>query len=284
LIYEEFGPAPRHATEVDCYWRFRLEPHDRGTLRHVIPPDGAISLCVVKAPIGIGVSILGPAYRAHVAEVRQGFVYAGARLRPGGGLQIPCAAPLDIAGQTLGEGGVDPALAAWLRHTLSGLFDDRPERAGDAAFDAWPFGRAADDPLVRRVVDELAEGNGGERIARLARAVDLSERQLRRRFSRAVGLSPKTFARVRRLRRACFLAVEAGSRMGSVSSEAGYADQAHLSREVLESFGAPPAAVAAYLRLIRHAAVREGACPKCSRLGTSKGHDDPRRSIEDIPC
>jgi len=58
----------------------------------------------------------------------------------------------------------------------------------------------------------------------------LSERQLRRRFLDAVGYGPKTLARILRFQRFLALA-KPGENLAALAYEAGYADQAHLTRE-----------------------------------------------------
>ncbi|WP_396594228.1 helix-turn-helix domain-containing protein [Brevundimonas sp. R86498] len=253
MIYEEYAPSAAIRRDVEAFWRFRLEDHEPERLRHVIPPDGAINLCLDRHADGaLTVAIAGPSDTAHVVDVTRGTVSVGARLRPGGGLRAPGAAPPAIAGRGLPEALMEPGLVRWIKTALVGLVEGEAT-AADAALAAWPFERAAEDRAVAAVADRIMAEHGRVRIDEAAAEAGLSERSLRRRFGVAVGLSPKTFARVRRLRRACVLSLEAGARLAPVSAEAGYADQAHLSREALESFGAPPAAVAAYLRQIRHA-------------------------------
>ena len=74
----------------------------------------------------------------------------------------------------------------------------------------------------------------------LAGALGLGERQLRRRFAAAVGYGPKTFARVERFRAALAL-VRAGEPLARAAAEAGYADQAHMTREIAALAGRTPA-------------------------------------------
>jgi transcriptional regulator GlxA family with amidase domain len=81
-------------------------------------------------------------------------------------------------------------------------------------------------------------------VPELAAAVGLGERQLRRRFAAAVGYGPKTFARVARFRRALYL-VRAGEPLAAAAAGAGYADQAHMTREVGALAGRTPGALAA---------------------------------------
>lgn len=72
------------------------------------------------------------------------------------------------------------------------------------------------------------------------------ERQLRRRFENAVGYGPATLVRVQRFQ--CFLALadsEPGTLLVRLAAEAGYADQAHLTRECRRLSGLSPAALLA---------------------------------------
>ena len=73
----------------------------------------------------------------------------------------------------------------------------------------------------------------GSRVDRLAEALGISDRQLRRRFHRAVGYGPKTLDRVLRFRRFVARVCEMAARDGDLArmaAELGYADQAHMTR------------------------------------------------------
>ena len=76
----------------------------------------------------------------------------------------------------------------------------------------------------------------------MARDLGLSERQLHRRCVAAVGYGPVLLRRVLRFRR--FVSrIDAGGASGDLAglaAEAGYADQAHLTRESRELAGLPP--------------------------------------------
>jgi AraC-like DNA-binding protein len=82
--------------------------------------------------------------------------------------------------------------------------------------------------VLREVVRLLRAGRG---VTAVGEAVGLSARQLRRRSLDAFGYGPKTLARILRAQRAIGLA-GAGARFADVAVDAGYADQAHLAREV----------------------------------------------------
>jgi AraC-like DNA-binding protein len=96
------------------------------------------------------------------------------------------------------------------------------------------------DPIAARVVAGL---DAGRRVHEIARLVGLSDRQLHRRCLSAFGYGPKTLDRIRRMQRV--LAAPASMPGARVAADAGYADQAHLAREVRALAGVP------YSRLTR---------------------------------
>jgi AraC-like DNA-binding protein len=100
--------------------------------------------------------------------------------------------------------------------------------------------------------DWVADGvlrmiRSGMDIASIATATGLSERQLHRRCLAAFGYGPKVLHRVLRFDRALRLA-RGGFSFADVAYEVGYADQAHLAREVKALSGVP------LTRLVRGAA------------------------------
>jgi AraC-like DNA-binding protein len=99
------------------------------------------------------------------------------------------------------------------------------------------------DPLVRRAAALMLEG---WRVESVTKEVALSERQLRRRFDRAVGYGPATLLRVQRFQRFLSLARQhPGTTLARLAFDAGYADQAHLTRECARLSGLTPKALLA---------------------------------------
>jgi transcriptional regulator GlxA family with amidase domain len=88
----------------------------------------------------------------------------------------------------------------------------------------------------------LLEGAAGAlRVDELAPTVGMTRQALARAFAEHVGVSPKQFARVVRMRRA-LARVEAARRVGwsRVALELGFHDQAHLTRELRALTGRTP--------------------------------------------
>ena len=102
----------------------------------------------------------------------------------------------------------------------------------------------APDPAVTWAARLLRDP--AARAEDVAAEVGLSLRQLRRRCQAVVGYGPKTLQRVLRFRR--FLSrVDARPDvldLAAIAAEAGYADQAHLTRECGKLSGLTPAALA----------------------------------------
>jgi AraC-like DNA-binding protein len=79
----------------------------------------------------------------------------------------------------------------------------------------------------------------GGSVRATAEGVALSERQLERLWQDRVGVGPKTFTRIVRFRRAV-IAASQGKPLADVAMAHGFADQAHLTREVVAFTGRPP--------------------------------------------
>jgi AraC-like DNA-binding protein len=113
---------------------------------------------------------------------------------------------------------------------------------------------AAPDPAVTHAASLLRDP--AARLEQVAAVAGLSARQLRRRFHDAAGYGPKTLQRVYRFQR--FVQRVDQRRSGqqgggvprdpwdiaTVALEAGYADQAHLTRECMALSGLTPTALA----------------------------------------
>jgi AraC-like DNA-binding protein len=198
------------------------------TLR--ILPDGCLDLIWVDG----GLVVVGPDTRAHVAVSAPGARYAAVRFPPGTGPAV-----LGVPAHELRDLTV-PLDALWPAGPVRRL-EQRVAEAPDpaSAVESLVADRLRDvegpDPTVRAVARLLRAGCP---VAATAAAVGLSERQLHRRCLPAFGYGPKTLARVLRLDRAVALA-RGGTPFATVAATAGYADQAHLAREVKALTGVP---------------------------------------------
>jgi AraC-like DNA-binding protein len=192
---------------------------------------------------GTRLVVAGPATRAVVPDASQSEVKLGVRFRVGAAalaLGLPADelrdrfVPLedlwpdgDELERRVGEA---PGAAARMRQ-LSKAMESRLREV------------PAPDGLVREAVHDLAAPRA--RVALVGRRLAISERQLRRRVERSIGYSPRTLARILRLQRFLALARRHPEDLAALAFKAGYADQAHLTRDCNALAGLPAAALLA---------------------------------------
>lgn len=106
------------------------------------------------------------------------------------------------------------------------------------------LGRLVEPPReVMFAWDRLTRSGGAVEVSRLATEVGWSRRHLSERFRREFGMPPKTMARVVRFDRARRMLMRSTRpSLGTVAATAGYADQAHMTRDWREFAGASPLA------------------------------------------
>jgi AraC-like DNA-binding protein len=97
------------------------------------------------------------------------------------------------------------------------------------------------DPLITAAVSWLDQGKVDTRIEDLVRYIGLSQSALERRFQRIIGVSPKNYASLIRLRRAVRLQAT-GVDLTTVAHVSGYFDQSHFIKEFRRAVGTAPSA------------------------------------------
>lgn len=233
MSYREHAPPPALVPWLACTWERCA--HDGESVR--VLPDGCVDVVWTERS---GTQIVGANTTAFVVSIEAGRRVVGARLRPG-------AAPglLGVAGEAVRDARV--AVEELWGSEGAGLARRLDENADPVAgLRAALLARAAraerPDHLVGETVARLARPDTV--IAGLAGELGVSERQLRRRVSAAVGYGPKRLARVLRLERA-LNAARAGEELARAAVEAGYADQAHFTNDCRALAGVPPSVVLA---------------------------------------
>ena len=250
----ERPPPEPFAEHVLALWTFDVDIPEGESALHTMWPDGCVSLSIV-ANHGTPASahVIGPRLRALRAPMRRGLVVRGMRLWPDTAASVLGVDPVAIrdltrpAAEVLGFGALSLARAVARAQDESEL---------ESVWEAWLAPRIAaaalPDPDVRFVVRRLIDSHGTCDIAAAAGDVGISMRTLERRFSAAVGLSPKQFARVRRVREAIG-AIAAGERR--LSTLARHAEQTPTSftREFRAVAGLAPMALMNELDQLEHA-------------------------------
>lgn len=251
--YREYAPAGALRPFVECFWTRDIDPREaepRATPQlHRILPDGCIDVVLTFSPHGDEpetAMIVGTMTKALViTPMNAPESFVGVRFRPAKAsafLEMPASEVTDLriaideiwpdANAVRDALAVEPNADARVRaleHVLTARLSPNALRP-----------TADVDEAVRRIVD--AGGTLG--ITRLAPALGVTRQHLARRFAELVGVSPKTFARVVRLKRAIEVArrIPLGQPVNwsMLALEVGYYDQSHLIDEFREMTGVTP--------------------------------------------
>ena len=233
--YAEWQPPAALRGAVACLWTGVVPGDADGT--SLILPDACSDLVWEQ---GTGCYVAGPDTGPFRAVTKAGTVTVGVRFRPSAGGQVLGLPLSEIRDQRVPLAELLPAAGKRLPATLD------PAEAAERALDVAGLlvAGAAPDRAMTQVATLLRDPSA--RTEDVAGEVGLSERQLRRRCHAAAGYGPKTLQRVLRFQRFVRM-LDAAARpvdLAAAAARAGYADQAHLTRESSALSGLTPAALA----------------------------------------
>jgi AraC-like DNA-binding protein len=233
--YVEIAPPPALAAFVECFWVHRVDGPPPPEGRRLLP-DGRANMVWIAQ---VGVRLAGPASTYLEPPPLERMLAFGVRLRPGAVSSLLRVEAAEVADTHVLLEAIDPRLADRIDARLAGARD--PQAAVVAL--AGELMRAladapAPDPAVRAAVRALDDPRGT--VADAAARAHVSERELQRRFLRDVGFAPKTLHRVLRFQRFMDHAQAPKVELAGAALLAGYADQAHLSREARRLAGLTP--------------------------------------------
>jgi AraC-like DNA-binding protein len=237
-IYRERAPDASLREHVRCVWVNDLSESQSEWVRVV--PDG----CVDIVWTGTDLIVAGPDTQCILDRLPRGTVVVGVRFHPGAAsawLGLPVSELVNSRA---------PLAELW-RSDADRLFDNvtgnRCTQGIAAALETFLLRRLPEVGLADKQIAFLRRAAGDKcqpaavRLDQIAAHVGMSERTLRRRCLGAFGYGFKTLNRVLRFQR--FLSLGTQSFKGSlaeVAASAGYADQAHMTREVQLMSGVSP--------------------------------------------
>lgn len=238
--YREFAVGGALAGAVRCAW-LHSAPVESDAARVAVVPDGCVDLLWTEG----GFMIAGPDRTAAFPRLRPGATVLGMRFKPGIARHL-LRCDLDaltgkvVAFDDLWPGGFNAhherLLAAGdtvkrlrlLRDIFADEMHDPPEMRRDAA------------ALEALCMHPPAEG--------IAAALGVTERTLRRISTAEFGYGPKTLARILRLQRLLGRIGEPDTALAELAAVTGFADQAHMSRDVLSLTSLTPGEILRQMR------------------------------------
>jgi AraC-like DNA-binding protein len=223
--YREW-PAPDAADVALCWWEQRVGSGTEGYVQRVIP-DGCSDVIVSAGGAAV---VVGPTMAVALPRLAPGSHLRGLRFRTEALASVLGLPGTEIRDLTVPLGAIMPASAA--RAMADAVWEQRTPA---------PLRAAVVDGRVRYAVRRILASEGA-RAAEIAEEIGATGRHLRRILLDHTGLGPRSLQRVARLQRFLRLADREwpAANLAIMAAVAGYADQAHLSREVRDLAGTTP--------------------------------------------
>lgn len=256
LSYHEAAPSEDVSQLVLSFWEFTSAGEDFGTIDHEIFPDGCISLFYLRNE---KFNFQELAFNALHLESVTTTVFPkstlwGMRFSPAACANILRSDPANFKVLPKTEAEAFPHLTDGLLEELNACQNfDEAVAVYENRLKNLDFGQNSYDAKIAHALKIIEETGGEIKIAELAAALNLSTRQFERRFKASSGLSPKQYARTRRLRATAVALVENEKiNWANRAAEMGFADQSHLTHEFVSVTKRSPNSFAEKVGQIKH--------------------------------
>jgi AraC-like DNA-binding protein len=238
--YAEVDPAASLRAHFKCLWFHRMP--DDANIPIAVVPDGCVDILWADGKL----KVAGPDRTAVVETIAAGSTIVGLRFQPAAAVNWLRSPMWELVNRRVALedfwGGEARRLADWIGEAGTPRQIARRLQLGMSRIEARI------DPPDQQMKAIYAFCNPTNPVSlsvtNMADRLGVSERTLRRRCHHVFGYGPKTLERILRFQR--FLALARRGKeigMASFAMEAGYADQAHLSREVRYFSGLSPGTV-----------------------------------------
>ena len=236
--YREYLPPVALREHVLCFWTQSIQ-RSAAVYAHRVLPDACVDLVFFQ---GRPPAVIGPWTESFIAQLAPGTRITGARFHPG-----KAAAILDLPASELlnQEAGIREIWGAAARAPFANIGELPTFRASKFALEAALLRHlrnvAPADTTVTAAIQWIAR-RPRARIAELSQLAGISNRQMQRKFSAAVGYAPKMFQSVLRFQRLLYVASNGVGKLSlaDLAARSGYADQSHMNREVRRFAGKSP--------------------------------------------
>ncbi len=251
--YEEHAADPALAAHVHCTWLFE---GDEDGAEQAVPPDGR---CELIAHFGRPYDerggdgawhaqptllFAGQLTRPLVLRSHGAVAVLGVRFKPAGAWAFAGAPLSSCTDRRLDLAALHGAAAVSTLRAQLGDAADAPGRSAVLSrYVAAQVARRDDrrDAAVEACVERTLASEGRVSLAELGALAGLGERQLQRRFAEVVGISPRTFGSVVRLRRVFDALRDAPwSTWSERAQSAGFFDHPQMARDFRRLLGTAP--------------------------------------------
>ncbi len=256
MFYREIAPSLEVEHLILSFWEFTAQSENSVPVTHEVFPDGCISLFYYRnknADVNL-LFINDLSLDTVKTQIYADDVYWGMRLSPSACAKILRVNPSKIQSRPL----IEPEN---FTHLIDGLLAklnlcqnfEEAIKIYQTKIKSLELTVADTDDKIAGAVRIIEENRGEVRISEIATMVGLSVRQLERRFRASAGLTPKQYARARRIRATAINLLEKSEmNWANRAAEMGFTDQAHLTHEFSTLTGRSPNSFADKVKRIEH--------------------------------
>ncbi|MCW3464948.1 helix-turn-helix domain-containing protein [Chitinophaga nivalis] len=252
MNHQTYPPHPDLATLVECYWTLE-SPKEKTPEKNTIVPDGAMKMIF------------------HYGDLFKQYTEEGSSMLPRCFVIGQLTRPLEV--EPTGETGIFfvrfhpygflPFTTIPIKEMentavpLTTLFEDAGRKIGQEIvkassaaeriqlIEAFLLNRLRDaetiDHIVKSTVDTILTANGQLSVDELSKQTNIHRRQLVRKFSSAIGLSPKQLSKTIRLQATLKMLLNRKvTSLIALAYEGEYYDQAHFIKDFKEFTGLTP--------------------------------------------
>ncbi|WP_119273754.1 helix-turn-helix domain-containing protein [Taklimakanibacter deserti] len=216
VFFRRYAPPPEIRSFVESLWTFEAGAGGKALTDYILPDLATEIICRMDGQV----FMRGPRLHLEEITIAPKARYMGARLRPGVAPELFKLAARDACGSRLALEDMGCLVAASSQGDFTRSLVDLFRRRG-----------LTGNRIARRAVDIISRPRGRISVDAVATALGCSTRHLHREMIADLGMGPKTVARIARLRRAITLLDAGHETLAATAADAGYADQAHMTRE-----------------------------------------------------
>jgi AraC-like DNA-binding protein len=249
-----YRPAPPLDRYIECFWcSHREEPQDDS--EHMLPSGGAQLLFALhETPIlyrpcsaenssaWSGSIVHGPQSTYYVAGPKPRGGIVGVSFLPGAAGALLGASMVELADRHVALEAIWGSRGVDLHQRLKSAADPKAMfRILEQSLSARIHRPLLIHPAVAHALSARPAVGSPAQVAELQQASGYSPRHFISLFRSAVGLNPKHYYRIRRFNSTVrSMAARGRQGLADIAAAAGYADQAHLTREFREFAGVAP--------------------------------------------
>jgi AraC-like DNA-binding protein len=240
----EYIPCKYLQPYISCYWIMTSEIELEEPILHRVIPDGCIDIIfdLNEHSYRKSSSIVGTMTKPIFAELKGPVNYVAIRFLPGGFLHFFNSPAHDLTDRIIPLEMISARKGGNLTEKL--ILENHignKIKLLENFLENLLMTNSRSDPIVKYALHNILKNKGNIRVSEISKNVNSNQRQLRRKFDKWVGISPKAFCRIIRFQTILrMLPRHSKCNLLSIALDGGYYDQSHFIHEFNSCCGLNP--------------------------------------------